>query len=142
MAQITTGSTFGITRQQLLAVQLMAEGKSLDDIAICCFDCRTEDGSTTDEAKLRKAKARLVQWRRSEKVQAAYKAILLEGMMPAIALAAGKLVEQISDPQGWLSNKAANDVLTRFMPQLFHEDSNVVTVRVEGMPQLGVPEDD
>ena len=142
MAKITTGSTFGITRQQLVAVQLMAEGKSLDDIAICCFDCCSEDGATVDQAKLRKAKAKLVQWRRSEKVQSAYKALLLEGMMPAIAQASQKLVQQISDPQGWLANKAANDVLTRFMPQLFHEESNTITVRVEGMPELGVPDND
>lgn len=142
MAKITTGSTFGITRQQLQAVQLMTEGKTLDEIALVCFDCRTEDGATTDEAKLRKAKAKLAAWRRSEKVQAAYKALLLEGMMPAIAQAANKLVQQISDPQGWLANKAANDVLTRFMPALFDEESNTITVKVEGMPELGVPDND
>lgn len=142
MAKITTGSTFGITKQQLLAVQLMADGHSLDDIAICVFDCRDEKGVYNDPAKVRKAKAKLVQWRRSEKVQAAYKALLLEGMMPAIAQAANKLVQQISDPQAWLANKAANDVLTRFMPQLFQSDSNTIVVKVEGMPQLGTPEND
>lgn len=142
MAKITTGSTFGITRQQFQAVQLMAEGKTLDEIAVICFDCRAEDGVSLDRQKQRKYREKLVAWRRSEKVQAAYKALLLEGMMPAIAQAAQKLVEQIRDPQGWLANKAANDVLTRFMPQLFHEDSSTITVKVEGMPELGVPDND
>lgn len=140
MAKISNGATFGVTKKQMQAVRLMADGHKLEEIAICLFDVLAEDGVTVDAAKLDRAKRKLVQWRGSDKVQQAFRALLREDMMQPVARAARKLSEQIEDGNGWLANKAANDVLTRFGPAVLGEESKQIVVRVEGMPELGAPE--
>jgi len=39
-------------------------------------------------------------------------------------------------------NKAANDILSRFLPNIMGENDKQVVVKVEGMPTLGTPDAD
>lgn len=143
MAKITTGSTFGCTSKQTLAMQLLAEGHNIKDVAIACFDCVTEDGhQALDEKKLRKAKATIRKWQQDPKVQACYRAIIYQDAMPAYGKAFQTITKQMDDPNAWLANKAANDVLTRFGPAIMGEEDKQIVVQVQGMPELGEPVDE
>lgn len=141
MAKYTSGSSLGITRIQLLAVQLKADGKSLDWIAKTCFDC-TDGAYGLDLDKLKKAKETLRKWYRSPKIQDAYKAIMKEYAKDYAAPAFQRLVEQLDrDDLPWLQNKAANDLLSMAKPMLFEDEDKTVVVKVEGAPDIGTPDE-
>jgi len=58
------------------------------------------------------------------------------------AKAIHKLGDQIDNPNPWVANKAANDVATRYDKATAKDDGNTITVKVEGMPEIGVPDAD
>lgn len=140
MAKYTTGSTLGITKQQMLALQLIADGLSTREVARMVFDTRDDENlAVDDEKKIQKGMEKVRRWLRDPKVQSAYKEVLKEFMFPVVASATKRIAKQVDDPNGWLANKAANDVLSRFMPEILGEDSKQIVVKVEGMPELGAP---
>lgn len=55
--------------------------------------------------------------------------------------AINRMAKQINDEQNpWLANKAANDIATRYDKLLQGDAGNVVTIKFEGMPEIGVPD--
>lgn len=141
MAKYTTGSTLGVTRQQMQAVRLISDGLSTKEVARLVFDVRDDaNPAINDDKKIQKGMEKIRRWMRDPKVMEAYRAVLREAMMPAMGKASAKLVQQIDNGNGWLANKAANDVLTRFGPLVLGEEDKQITVKVEGMPELGAPQ--
>ena len=53
-----------------------------------------------------------------------------------------KQVDIEDDKWGFLSNKAANDLLNRYWAVVMGEDDKQIVVKVEGMPDLGTPDAD
>ena len=51
-----------------------------------------------------------------------------------------KLRKQVRSEQDWLANKAANDVVNFAKGRVFGDEDKTVTVKIEGMPELGVPD--
>jgi len=141
MAKYTTGSTLGVTRQQMQAVRLISDGLSTKEVARLVFDVRDDTNpAINDEKKIQRGMEKIRRWMRDPKVMEAYRAVLREAMMPAMGKASAKLVQQIDNGNDWLANKAANDVLTRFGPLVLGEEDKQITVKVEGMPELGAPQ--
>lgn len=141
MAKFSTGYTLGITKKQMFIVMRRAEGWDIEKIALFAYDC-TDGNGGTDPMKLMAHKADVRKHLRNPKVQAAYKEILKEFMAEFIGPAIKKLGEQVNDEQGWLANKAANDVITRFLAPVVGEEENKIVVQIEGMPELGTPDKD
>jgi hypothetical protein len=139
MAKFTTGYTLGVTKTQMLIAQQRAEGESIEKIARLAYDC-TDGNGRTDPAKLRQHMSDVRKHLRNPKVQMAYKEILKEFMADFIGPAIKKVGEQVNDSQGWLANKAANDVITRFFPAVLGEEDRKIVVQIEGMPELGTPD--
>ena len=110
-----------------------------DDNAIAKF-LWDIDGS--DKRKLENAKQRLRRLRQNEKWQEYYRSILTEWSVHNVGKAFRKLSEQIDSNQPWLANKAANDVITLSKPVIQGNESNEIVVKVEGMPELGVPDEE
>ena len=48
--------------------------------------------------------------------------------------------EQIDTDEPWLANKAANDAINFAKGRIFGENDRTVTVKFEGMPELGTPD--
>lgn len=71
-----------------------------------------------------------------------YGAVMRSSIMEYYPKAIKKLGEQIDSDQPWVANKASNDIATRYDKVTAKEDGNVITVRVEGMPEIGEPEAD
>lgn len=132
-------STYGVTAAQVQAMRLLLEGKSEEEVAIIAFDVRDETGSEPDPAKVKKAVEVLHKWQRDPKVQECWRHLLVESVRPDIVRALKRIARQIDDENGWLANKAANDLLTRFASQIIGEDENTTVIRVEGLPELGIP---
>lgn len=140
MAKITTGSTFKITAKMTQAARLMSEGKSVKDIAIILFNCVTDDGTLRrDEKKLQKAVKHIRAWQAQKAFQECYVAIIREMSMSAFGKAFATVTEQMDADNGWLANKAANDVMSRFGSAILGEESKAITVQIQGMPELGEP---
>lgn len=137
MARITTGYTFGLTIPQTMACRMMALGRNEKDVLKEIFLVNDE----TPDKERKKAVKTLHQWMADPKYAECFRAIVKEQTLPAYGAAMQRIMSQINDSNGWLANKAANDILTRFGPVVLGEDSREVVIRIEGMPELGEPEE-
>lgn len=124
------------------AAQYMFQGKTDTEISHLLWPGRYT--SNLDEERKRKNlkgdKQRLQRLRKDEKFMEYYRSILTEWSVHYTGPALNKLAEQINSSEGWLANKAANDVLQRSMPTIMGNEANTITVKVEGMPELGSPD--
>ena len=117
--------------------QLVFQGKSNKEIAMEVLDADPKDKN--DMLKKIKRIKRLLD---SPKFEDYYKSMIKEWTIHNVGKALNKLSEQIDHEAPWLANKAANDVLQRAPKTMIGDDSeNTVVVKVEGMPELGVPEE-
>lgn len=135
MAKISTGWSFGLNARQALAARLQATGVEESEILAVVFNV----GPDADEKAKKKAKRDLHKWMRMPEYAECYKAIVTEIAMPAYGYAQSKIISQINDKSGWLANKAANDVINMYKPIIMGEDSKQITVKIEGMPDMGEP---
>ena len=46
------------------------------------------------------------------------------------------------DKDGWLAMNSAVNVLSNANKRLFHDEDQSVTVKIEGLPDIGSPDDD
>ena len=93
-----------------------------------------------DKKKRGYYKQKLTRIRKNPKFQEYYKSLVTEWSVHNLGKALTKLSEQIDSDQAWLANKAANDVLQRAQKMVMGEDENTVHVKIEGMPEIGVPD--
>lgn len=135
MAKISTGYTFGINAKQAMACRLLAEGHSEEEVMAVFFHIGP-DSTYGDKQKARKT---LHKWMRDPGFQECYRAIVKEVAFTSFGPAVARIRKQVDDPNGWLANKASNDIITRFGPAVMGEESREVVVRVEGAPVLGSP---
>lgn len=91
--------------------------------------------------QIRAAKQRLRNLRKDENFQEFYRSLIAEWSLHHVGKALKKLSEQIDSNQPWLANKAANDVLLQSKALTTGVDDGTVIVKVEGMPELGTPDD-
>lgn len=119
---------------QMRAAVLMFQGWSDEDIAREIF--RTGD----DPKKIQNGKSRLAQLRRKPAFLEYYRSIITEWSVHNVGRALMRLATQIDDNSPWLANKAANDILTQSKRMITGNEENTVTVKIEGMPELGEPE--
>ena len=143
MAKITTGSTFGLNARQATAARLMAEGHKLDTnfVQACGFDIRKEDNpAEVSEYKYLKARKVIYGWMRLPGFAECYRAIVREIVMPSYGRALNRIDQQIDDANPWIAQGAAREVLQRYGPAIMGEDDQTVTVKIEGMPEIGTPD--
>lgn len=135
MAKVTTGSSFGLNVKQAQACRMLAEGAEDKDIMQIIFGV-TKDSTFGEKQKARKT---LNKWMQLPGFADCYRAIVKEYAYPTYGRAVARITKQIDDSNGWLANKAANDVLTRFGPVVMGDESREIKLVVEGAPFLGAP---
>ena len=111
-------------------------GESDDKIIKELFGVTDKD----DIKAIRNAKQRLQRLRKTERFIEYYKSIVTEFHVHNYGKAIHKLSEQIDSENEWLANKAANDVIAQCKKAAIGEDENTVTIKFEGMPELGRPD--
>lgn len=129
---------------KILAAEYMFQGKPDKEIAELLWPVLTTMPKEEAAKKMQSYKRRLRELRKDSAFQEYYKSMITEWRVHTMGPALAKLKEQINSPEPWLANKAANDVLTRVGADPFTngEESSAVTIRFEGMPELGSPDDE
>ena len=126
-----------MTGWEIDVAQMVFQGKTDKEIAIKVLKA-DPNNSAEVSSRVRRIKNLLM----SDKFQAYYKSMITEWTVHNVGRALTKLSEQIDHDQPWLANKAANDILQRIPKSMLNdEDENTVVVKVEGMPELGTPEE-
>lgn len=140
MSRKTTGRSLGITKDQFRAITLLAQGWPYDRVAQVIWDVTDGNGVIVD-AKMKDAQKTLRKWLKDPKISEAYREYVKEDIMPTIMKSIRRIDAQVDDSNGWLANKAANDILTRFGSILMGEEDKTIRVQITGMPELGEPDD-
>lgn len=120
---------------QINAADMMFRGCTDEEIVRQLWPQKTEPN------QIKNGKTRLRNLRRDEKFQEYYRSIVTEWSVHHVGKAYNKLAEQIDSNQPWLANKAANDVITHSRQMITGMDDGTVLVKVEGMPELGTPDE-
>lgn len=142
MAKITTGSTFGLNTPETLICYSVAHGESEKEIFSTHYGV-TSQSTPGERARARKKFRALCA---KEAFQECYRAIVKQETQGLYSMALKRLGEQLEmdakDPKFmWVVNKAATDIIGRYHDAIMGGDKSEVTIRVEGMPLLGKPED-
>jgi hypothetical protein len=94
------------------------------------------------ENLIKNADMQMSRWRRKPWYDEIWKDEIRRISIAMSSEALKKIKAQIRDDNGWLANKAANDSLTFAKPLIWGEDEKAVNIRIEGMPEIGSPDDD
>lgn len=94
------------------------------------------------ENLIKNADMQMSRWRRKPWYDEIWKDEVRRISIAMSSEALKKIKAQIRDDNGWLANKAANDSLTFAKPLIWGEDEKAVNIRIEGMPEIGSPDDD
>lgn len=138
--RVSNGAKYRITKDQFQAVKMLADGWTYDRIAKVIFDVTDGNGGLDDE-KLRRARRTLSEWFRNPKIMNAYREYIIDMVMPLIPASIKTFGNQINSDQEWVANKAANDILREFKGIIFGDEDKTIHVQIEGMPELGEPDD-
>lgn len=136
----STEKAFRMQKKHMTAARMIADGYSMHKIAAVLWDV-TDGNGNTDKSKLNRALNNLRGWRRQPEFQAMYRETLLEMTEPICGRAIKRISEQVDDENPWIAQNASREVLTRFLPMVMGEDDKTVTIKVEGMPDMGSPEE-
>ncbi len=142
MARISNGHSFGLNIKETMICRMWALGKPEDEILYYHYGI---DGASSPSAKT-KAKKALHKLMDRPEFQECLRAIVRQETQGLYAQSLQQLGTQVkmkadSVKEGWLVNKAANDIINRYHDTVMGVNSNEIVVKVEGMPTLGKPED-
>jgi hypothetical protein len=142
MAKVTNGHSFGLNVKEALICTLDAYGTKEEEILRVHYGITS--ASTPTEKRL--ASTKFHKLRAKPGYADCYRSIVNREMLGLYSRSLQVLDKQLDlDPksakEGWLANKAANDVINKYHDTVMGVNSNEVVVRVEGMPTLGKPED-
>lgn len=126
---------------KIQAAELMFQGMIDEDIAKILWPLQF---AVEDEDRLKKnrrnALTRLRMLRKEPKFQEYYNSLVTEWKVHSLGPALKALRGQVDQKKDlWLQNKAANDILNNTKELHQSKEENAITVKFEGMPELGVP---
>lgn len=125
---------------QELFIRMSAQGCTREEILKKVFDL---DLVTSPQNEIHNADCKMSRWRKLPEFETIWKdelkSILYSCTSEAVQVIRGQMR---SKDIPWLQNKAANDVLNYGKGQIYGEEERAVHVKIEGMPELGSPDDD
>ena len=121
-------------------VRLSAQGKTRTEILKEVFGLDIE---TSPDNEIHNADNKMSRWSKHPDFEATWKdevkQILYGCTAEAVQVIKGQL-KQKDVP--WLQNKAANDLLNYGKGQIYGDEERTVHVQIEGLPDIGSPDDD
>ena len=127
------------TSDQELFVRMSAQGCSRKDILDKVFHLDVE---TATENEIHAADNKTYRWRKHPDFEATWKDEVKQILYGCTAEAVQVIKGQLRSDQGWLQNKAANDLLNYGKAQIYGAEERTVHVQIEGLPDIGSPDDD
>ena len=96
----------------------------------------------TDPKKKNAAESKMDRWRHRADKQAIWDDETKSRVVRGVPAAISRLEQQIRSGNEWVANKAANDYINLAKTTgIFQVDEKAVHVRIEGMPDIGSPDD-
>lgn len=128
-----------LSKNARLYAQMKANGRTREEILQELFGL----GPDADAKEKNKADQQMWRWR----THPDFDSIFEKEIERILRLAGGEAVKVLvgqmkSTDQPWLQNKAANDVMNHRKQIIYGADEKQITVKVEGMPELGTPDQD
>jgi hypothetical protein len=82
-------------------------------------------------------------WRNRPDAPAIWEDELKATVRRCVPMAVSKIRSQVSNENDWVANKASNDIMNLARSTgIFGNEERALTVRVEGMPEIGSPDDE
>jgi len=120
-------------------IRMEARGEPVSEILRKIFKLDPE--TCGDNAKNNAYQA-MWRWRHRPDAQAIWEDEVRNVVRACIPSAMNRIKRQVDDDNGWLANKAANDVIgLARTTSVFTSEEKAVRVQIEGMPDLGTPDD-
>lgn len=98
-------------------------------------------GIDRSDAHYHSYECKLSRWRNHPQYEAIWKDEIRKQDYSDYALAKTVLRKRVRSQDEWLSMQSAVNVLNNSGKRIFKDEENTVTVRIEGMPDLGSPDD-
>ncbi|MBP1555588.1 MAG: hypothetical protein J6U30_05875 [Oscillospiraceae bacterium] len=127
-----------LTAQQELFIRLSAQGKTRPEVLREVF--HIEPSEMTKE-ELAKYDMRMTRWRKRPEFETIWKDEVRSILFGCTAKAIQVINSQMDEDIPWLRNKAANDLMNYGKSQLYGDEEKAVHVKIEGMPDIGSPDD-
>jgi hypothetical protein len=125
--------------QQELFIRMSAQAKSREEILQAVFGL---DLKTDDEKTIHNADCKMSRWRKLPEFETVWKDEVKQILYGCTAEAVQVIKGQLRSDQGWLQNKAANDLLNYGKQQIYGDEERTVHVQIEGLPDIGSPDDE
>ena len=123
------------TFKHAMAAKMMAMGRDLPDIYLAIFGT-----DRTDPVQVKQAEEKLRKMRRHPEWDDYYRKFINDRIASIYGKAIGVCERQLDDSNGWLANKAANDIIGLGKTAVMGNADNELTVKIEGMPEIGAPD--
>ena len=124
--------------KQELFIRMEARGESRATILQTVFGL---DVKTSPENEIHAADSKMNRWRHREDAKAIWDDEVRNVIRQCIPRAVSRISQQIDSKEGWLANKAANDVVNLAKTtSVFQGDDKQITVQFTGMPDIGSPD--
>ena len=121
---------------QITVAEMMFEGHSNDEIIKAVWPEADTPSKKANKYKILKKLCK------DEIFMEYYRSIISEWTIHNVGPALKKIRSQVDSDKEWLANKAANDIITQSKQIITGADDNTVVIKMEGMPELGCPDDD
>ena len=128
-----------LTSDQERFVRMSAQGCSRKEILDKVFHLDIE---TAPENEIHAADNKMSRWRKHPDFEATWKDEVKQILYGCTAEAVQVIKGQLRSDQGWLQNKAANDLLNYGKAQIYGDEERTVHVQIEGLPDIGSPDDE
>ena len=126
-----------LTAQQEQFIRMSAQGKSRAEIFKKVFDTDIE---TAPDNIIHNLDNKLSRWRKLPEFEPIWKDEVKQILYGCTAEAVQVIKGQLRSDQGWLQNKAANDLLNYGKGQIYGDEERTVHVQIEGLPDIGSPD--
>jgi hypothetical protein len=127
-----------LTGQQELFIRMSAQGRNRSEIFKQVFDVDIE---TAPDNIIHNLDNKLSRWRKLPEFESIWKDEVKQILYGCTAEAVQVIKGQLRSDQGWLQNKAANDLLNYGKGQIYGDEERTVHVQIEGLPDIGSPDD-
>lgn len=119
-------------------IRMSAQGKSRAEILKAIFNL---DIGSSPENEIHNADNKMSRWRKLPEFESIWKDEVKQILYGCTAEAVQVIKGQLRSDQGWLQNKAANDLLNYGKGQIYGDEERTVHVQIEGLPDIGSPDD-
>ena len=128
-----------LNAKQELFIRMTARAEPRRDILMAVFGL---DVDTAPQNEIHNADCKMSRWRSLPEFDAIWKDEIKKVLYSYSGEAMKVIGQQLkTKDQPWLQNKAANDLLSYGKGQIYGDDERTVHVQIEGMPEIGSPDD-